>query len=93
MDVQNQFDGRKGSFFIEKDDEKKAEMTYVMAGPKKLIIDHTEVDEALQGQGVGRKLLDALISHVRTNEIKVLPLCPYAKSVFQKESSIRDVLA
>ena len=28
-------------------------MVYVMAGPKKMIIEHTEVDESRKGQGIG----------------------------------------
>jgi predicted GNAT family acetyltransferase len=63
-----------------------------MAGPTKMIIDHTEVQGSLQGQGVGRKLLNDLIYFARANDIKVIPLCPYAKSVFDKDLSIRDVL-
>ncbi|HFF4907178.1 TPA: GNAT family N-acetyltransferase, partial [Acinetobacter baumannii] len=45
-----------------------------------------------RGQGVGRQLLDALVAFVREKDVKVIPLCPYAKSVFDKDPSIGDVL-
>ncbi|HFF4898851.1 TPA: GNAT family N-acetyltransferase, partial [Acinetobacter baumannii] len=57
-----------------------------------LIIDATDVNENYRGQGVGRQLLDALVAFVREKDVKVIPLCPYAKSVFDKDPSIGDVL-
>ena len=93
MIIQHQFDGRRGSFFIEEGAKRFAEMVYVMAGPKKLIIEHTEVDESLKGQGIGVKLLEALVDFVRKEEIKVIPLCPFAKATFKKRSDLQDVLS
>ncbi len=67
-------------------------MTYTWAGEGMLIIDATDVNESYRGQGVGRQLLDALVAFVREKDVKVIPLCPYAKSVFDKDPSIGDVL-
>ena len=92
MTIQHQFDGHKGSFFIEEGAKRFAEMVYVMAGPKKMIIEHTEVDESLKGQGIGVQLLEALVDFVRKEEIKVIPLCPFAKAVFKKRADLQDVL-
>ncbi len=92
MIIQHQFDGRRGSFFIEEGAKRFAEMVYVLAGPKKLIIEHTEVDESLKGQGIGVQLLEALVDYVRKEEIKVIPLCPFAKAMFKKREDLQDVL-
>lgn len=92
MKIQHQFDGRKGSFFIEENGKRLAEMVYVMAGPQKMIIEHTEVDESLKGKGAGAKLLEALVEFVRKEEIKVIPLCPFAKANFNKRTDLQDVL-
>lgn len=92
MTILHSTDGHKGSFFIQDPPRILAEMTYVMAGEQKLIIDHTSVDISLKGQGIGRKLLDELIGFAREHHYKILPLCPFAKSVFDKDESIRDVL-
>ncbi|RDF54962.1 N-acetyltransferase, partial [Acinetobacter baumannii] len=67
-------------------------MTMTWAGESMLIIDATDVNENYRGQGVGRQLLDALVAFVREKDVKVIPLCPYAKSVFDKDPSIGDVL-
>lgn len=82
----------KGRAFLKIDGELKAEMTYSKAGEELIIIDHTEVDDSLRGQGVGRQLLDQVVAMVREQGKKVIPLCPFAKSVFDKDETIRDVL-
>lgn len=90
--IQHEFDGKRGSFFIEEGAKRLAKMVYVMAGPKKMIIEHTEVDESLTGQEIGLKLLKELVAFVRKEEIKVIPLCPFAKAMFKKKEELRDVL-
>ena len=57
-----------------------------------LLIDHTDVNDQFRGQGLGRKLLNELVAFARGRNIKVIPLCPFAKSVFDKDLSIHDVL-
>ncbi|MEM9885452.1 MAG: GNAT family N-acetyltransferase [Bacteroidota bacterium] len=84
--------GNSGHAFLGEEDAPLAEMSYSKAGKTMIIIDHTEVGEAVRGQGVGRKLLDAVVVMAREKNLKVLPLCPYARSVFDKDATIRDVL-
>lgn len=90
--IQHEFDGKGGSFFMEDGAKRFGEMVYVMAGPKKLIIEHTEVGESLKGQGIGLKLLFELVDFVRREDIKVIPLCPFAKAMFKKYEEMQDVL-
>lgn len=93
MEVLQSETERKGKFFVEIDGIQVAEMTYTYAGPKKIIIDHTVVNESLKGQGVGYKLVEASVDFLRKNEMKVIPLCPFAKSVFDKRrDDYSDVL-
>jgi predicted GNAT family acetyltransferase len=69
-----------------------AEMTYSQAGSDKIIIDHTEVDDSLQGQGIGYKLVEKAVNYARDKQIKILPLCPFAAAVFKKRDDYKDVL-
>lgn len=81
-----------GSLYVGDPDEPQAEMTFSRAGETMMIIDHTDVGDQLRGQGVGRKLIHFMVDYARKNGVKIIPLCPYAKSVFEKEAEIRDVL-
>ena len=90
--IQHQEADSKGAFYVVKDGSRVAEMTYSRTNATMIIIDHTEVDDSLRGEGVGRQLLDALVAWARETGTKVLPLCPYAKAQFEKDASIRDVL-
>jgi len=92
MSINQQDDGKKGRFFVELDGKPEAEMHYVWAGHSKIIIDHTEVGEKLTGQNVGKQLLHQAVLFAREKSIKILPLCPFAQSVFDKVEDYRDVL-
>lgn len=93
MEIQRTEEGSKGSFFIEKEGERLAEMTYSKAGDDKIIIDHTEVNPSLKGTGAGKKLVAEGVKYARENGLKIIPLCPFAKSVFEKNADYSDVLA
>ena len=82
----------KSVFILNEQGERIAESSFVYTGEHLVIIDSTFVDESLKGQGVGAKLLEALVDFARREGIKVLPLCPFAKATFQKRQDLRDVL-
>lgn len=92
IDIQLQKTNQKGRAYYESENVVLAEMTFSIVNPSFIIIDHTEVDESLKGQGVGKKLLQSIVEHARQNTIKIMPLCPFAKHVFQTDASIQDVL-
>ena len=83
--------GHKGAFVIERDGRRLAEMTYSMAN-QIMIIDHTQVDDALRGTGASRRLVQAAVEWARAEKKTILLLCPFAKSVFDKTPELRDVL-
>lgn len=85
-------EGSKGHFAAMDDGKAAGRIFYSFAGEKKMILDHTEVDNAYRGQNIGNKILMTIVEFARKNEIKIIPLCPFAKSVFDKTESIRDVL-
>lgn len=92
MEIQQKDDGKKGKFFIEAEGDVVAEMTYVWTGITGIIIDHTQVDVKLKGQGAGKQLVIKAIEFAREKDLKIMPLCTFAKSVFDKEIAFRDVL-
>jgi predicted GNAT family acetyltransferase len=85
--------GHRGGFIYTRHGRRLAEMTYSRSSDSLIIIDHTEVDDSLKGQGIARRLLDALVAWARETGTKVMATCPYARAQFAKDPSIRDVLA
>lgn len=92
MEVLQEDNGKKGKFFIMANNMQAAEMTYTWAGTERIIIDHTEVSDVLRGQSAGKKMVIQAVEFARKKGIKIIPLCPFANSVFQKMEEIRDVL-
>lgn len=93
MEIKHKDDGSKGSFYIEVDGQKEGQMTYVWAGPDKIIIDHTEVSDVLKGKSAGKQLVHRGVEFAREKGIKILPLCPFATVIFKKTPEYGDVLA
>ncbi len=92
MEIIQENNERRGSFKAIEEGKEAGVMTYTWAGPTKFIIDHTEVNEDFKGKGVGQQMLMKAVAYARTNHLKIMPLCPFAKSVFDKNLDITDVL-
>ncbi len=90
--IQHQTEGHKGSFYIETEGRRLAEMTYTMAGDTTMIIDHTQVSDELRGSGAGLDLVRTGVEYARGWAFKVIPLCPFAKAMIQRHSEFQDVL-
>jgi len=93
MEIKREDNGTKGAFIAMENNTQAGMMTYVWAGEKKFIIDHTEVNPEFNGQGIGKKMVMAAVQFARENNLKITPLCPFAKSVFDKVEEIQDVRA
>ena len=91
FEIEHEQSGHRGAVVVRKDGERLAEMTYTVAGSR-VIIDHTDVDDRLRGSGVGRKLVHAAVEWARAENTRLMPLCPFAKSVFDKTPDYSDVL-
>ena len=82
----------KGMFYLEENGHILAELSYTFAGETKIIIDHTVVNPNNEGKGLGKQLVKAIAAFARENGYKILPICPYAKSVMEKSDEYKDVL-
>ncbi len=92
MDIQHQDDGHNGRFYIETNHTPIAELTYVWSGNTAFTIDHTFVDGSLRGQGVAKHLLDAAVAFARRKNARIVPLCSYARVMFERDPAYRDVI-
>ncbi|EJL71251.1 GNAT family N-acetyltransferase [Chryseobacterium populi] len=92
IEVKQNNDEKHGSFEAFIDGNRAGLMTYTWAGDERFIIDHTEVGEDYNGQGVGKEMVLAAVDFARKEGKKVIALCPFAKATFQKNEDLQDVL-
>ena len=92
MEIKFEASDSKGSFFIEENGKRVGEMIISTAYPDRIIIEHTEVAEELKGKNAGKQLVAAGVDYARKNNLKVVPLCPFARKVFDRVKEYQDVL-
>lgn len=91
MEIKNEALEKTGRFYIEKDNDTVAEMDYRFPDKNTLLIIHTEVDETLEGKGIGKKLVAAAVEYARNNSLRVSATCTFAKKVLDRTKSFADV--
>lgn len=91
--IEHEEQGTRGVFHLLRSGQRVGEMTYSRTNPSLVVVDHTYVHPSLRGQGAARHLQDALVAWARETGNKVVPVCSYVKIQFDRDQSIRDVLA
>jgi predicted GNAT family acetyltransferase len=84
---------RGGEFLLTVGDREAGELTYSRRNDSLVVFNHTGVRPQFEGQGWARKLFDAAIAWARETDTKVLSTCSYSSAQFQRDESVRDVLA
>lgn len=54
---------------------------------------HTEVPEALEGQGVGTVLARGALDDVRAQGLQVIPLCPFIAAFIRRHQEYLDIVS
>jgi predicted GNAT family acetyltransferase/glutaredoxin len=54
---------------------------------------HTEVDEALEGRGLGSRLATEALEDARQQGLEVVPLCPFMARFIQEHPEYQDLVA
>ncbi len=93
MDIIQEDDTKKGAFKAIEAGKEAGVLSYTWAGSDKFIIDSTHVDDAYGGQGVGKKMAMKAVEFAREKNVKIIPLCPFAKALFDKTPELADVKA
>jgi predicted GNAT family acetyltransferase len=92
MEIIQKNNEENGVFIAQENGKFMGELTYVWSGTNKFIIDHTGVEPAFEGQGVGKALFMKTIAFAREQQLKIIPLCPFAARLFSRmEEELKDV--
>ena len=89
-EIRHEDDGARGSFFIERDGKRVAELTYSMSG-NAAIVSHTWVEPRLRGGTLAASLVKAAVEWAREGNRKIVPACSYVRSVFAHTPEYSDV--
>ena len=70
----------------------EAEMTFSRVSATLIIVDHTEVAEALRGTGAGQRLAAHAVEDARAGGWKIMPLCPFMRAQAERHPEWADVI-
>ena len=59
--------------------------------PGRLVITYVESPPSLRGAGHAGRLMQGVAEEARAEQVKVLPLCPYAKAWMQRHPEFKDL--
>lgn len=65
---------------------------YYRISPGVITLRHTEVPPALGGQGVGSRLVRAVLEDARARGLKVVARCPFAAAYLGKHPEFNELL-
>lgn len=91
MTIENREDGSKGRYVLSENGA-EAIMSYSRASEHLIIIDHTEVPDAMRGTGAGARLSEYAVEAARKGGWKIIPLCPFFHSQVDRHPEWRDVI-
>ncbi|MEM7471233.1 MAG: GNAT family N-acetyltransferase [Pseudomonadota bacterium] len=89
-EITKTIDGNQGRYALTTP-HGEAEMTFSVTSPTLVIVDHTAVPPADNGQGYAGKLAAFLVEDARANGFKIVPLCPYVNAWRRKHPEAADV--
>jgi predicted GNAT family acetyltransferase len=81
----------EGTFYIQGKEQPLAEMVYTKEKDK-MVIQHTEVDELLRGKNIGFQLVEQGVEYARDANLKIVPLCKFAKKIIEGHKAFQNVL-
>lgn len=58
-----------------------------------LALTHTEVDPALEGQGVGSNLVKQVLEYTEQQQQKIVPLCPFVATYIKRHPDWQRVVS
>jgi uncharacterized protein len=58
-----------------------------------IVLVHTEVALAAQGEGVGGRLVAGALEDIRARGLRLVPLCPFVRAYLRRHPEQRDLVA
>jgi predicted GNAT family acetyltransferase len=81
----------RSRYEIRVDDEVAGAIYYRLEGDT-ILLDHTEVEDRFEGQGIGSKLARGTLDDVRSRGLRVLPHCGFVRSYISRHDEYVDLV-
>ena len=60
--------------------------------PGVVVLVHTDVDEAVEGTGVGSQLVRGALDDIRARGLRLVPLCPFVAAYLRRHPEYADLV-
>lgn len=90
--IQKDNPGINGWFRAVEDGDIAGTITYKWLADNTIEIDHTEVDIDREGEGIGGKLVNAVVEFAKEKNAKINAVCKFAKAILSKMDNVEDLL-
>jgi predicted GNAT family acetyltransferase len=67
--------------------------TYRLQPGDRVVVLHTEIDDAFEHHGLGSKLAEGLLDDIRRQGLKVVPRCPFIAKYVREHPEYEDLRA
>jgi uncharacterized protein len=60
--------------------------------PGTIVLVHTEVDPAVEGRGLGTRLVAGALDDLRARDLKLVPQCPFVRAYLRHHREYADLV-
>lgn len=75
-------------FVLRIDGERRGFLEFTRPDVGVMRIEYVEVDPSLRGTGLGLQLVEKAVAFAKEAELKVVPICPYARAVIERDANL-----
>lgn len=93
MDVEIRNGSGYSYFAAIEEGEEMGEAVYHTSSDGRMTITHVGIEPRYRGAGRAEALMRKVVEYARENNLKIVPICPFARAMFQRYPDLRDVLA
>ena len=80
-------------FVLRIDGQRRGYLEYNRPEVGVMQIEYVEVSPELRGSGFGRQLVQKAADFARESNLRIVPICPYARAVIHRDPAMSQLLA
>lgn len=92
MKIENITDKDNACFIAIEDGQQMGRTEYYLSPEGSVVITHVGIGPEFRGSGNGDRFVAGIVDYCRENSLKVVPMCSFSRSVFERHPELRDVL-